>query len=422
MPRFIVPHFIKAWCFAMVCLVSLLTGCATDGAATNTQSRLPAIDEHSSMAVLLRIAGRAEQAGDNAGALMLYQQAHQQQPDLPQPLLALGKLFADNGEFDAAKLAYDTVLQYHPDLPEAHLGLGEMALQQSDWPAAQQAFAAALAKAPDYTAARTGLGVAQDMAGDAAAAQATYRAGLDNSNSPAQRALRNNLGLSLALSGQAAAAVEILQPLVDSELATPKQRQNYALALSLVGKDDQAKEIASADLSPQQLAQNEEFYRNFKPTTIKPATLKPSTLKPSTMKAAQFKPVVKAPAILPEEVTEKAPEKMAEKIAEKVAQKPAPQKPASQKLKSSVAESSNESITYAIQLGAYDSEANAKAAWLKLQAKNKALKDFTPDISDVMVADSARILWRLRAGQFNDRSAAEGLCARMQPCLVVKNP
>jgi Flp pilus assembly protein TadD len=75
--------------------------------------------------------------------------------------------------------------------------------------------------------------------------------------------LVNNLGLAHAMSGEAERAEEMLRQASITNPASPKIRQNLALVLSLQGRYDEAKQLASQDLSPEKAAKNTETLRRI---------------------------------------------------------------------------------------------------------------------------------------------------------------
>lgn len=80
--------------------------------------------------------------------------------------------------------------------------------------------------------------------------------------------------------------------------------------------------------------------------------------------------------------------------------------------------------TYAVQLGAYGSEASAQTAWRTVRGKFPGeLGDLSPIYVPVESGD--RTLYRLRVGMLADRAAADAVCialrAQQQACFVV-NP
>jgi len=72
--------------------------------------------------------------------------------------------------------------------------------------------------------------------------------------------VRNNLGLSLALSGAYDDAVAQLSMLTLERGATPRMRQNLALALGLKGDATNAARILRADLGEDAISTNLQYY------------------------------------------------------------------------------------------------------------------------------------------------------------------
>ena len=97
------------------------------------------------------------------------------------------------------------------------------------------------------------LGIARDLQGHHEGAQIAYRQclGIDPQNSAAVV----NLALSLAMGGRADEGVRILGPLATSANASVKMRHDYAVTLALAGRQGEAEEILSADLSPEEVRQ-----------------------------------------------------------------------------------------------------------------------------------------------------------------------
>jgi len=75
--------------------------------------------------------------------------------------------------------------------------------------------------------------------------------------------LVNNLALAHAMSGEAERAEGMLRQASIANPASPKIRQNLALVLSLQGRYDEAKQIASQGLSPEKAAENTETLRRI---------------------------------------------------------------------------------------------------------------------------------------------------------------
>jgi Flp pilus assembly protein TadD len=100
------------------------------------------------------------------------------------------------------------------------------------------------------------LGTAYDQQGSYTQARAKYQQAL--SLKPNELSIENNMAMSYALEGKLPDAEKLLrsamtQPGVDGQ---PRVRQNLALVVGLQGRFDEARQIASADLPPEQVEAN----------------------------------------------------------------------------------------------------------------------------------------------------------------------
>ena len=75
--------------------------------------------------------------------------------------------------------------------------------------------------------------------------------------------LVNNLALAYAMSGEPVRAEKMLQQASITNPGSPKIRQNLALVLNLQGRYDEAKQLASQDISPERAAENTETLRRI---------------------------------------------------------------------------------------------------------------------------------------------------------------
>ena len=73
----------------------------------------------------------------------------------------------------------------------------------------------------------------------------------------------NNLALSYALDGKPNKAEELLRKAVASGTDDKRVRQNLALVLGLEGKFDEARKVASLDMSDQDAKSNMTYLRNM---------------------------------------------------------------------------------------------------------------------------------------------------------------
>lgn len=119
-------------------------------------------------------------------------------------------------------------------------------------------------------------GAVLDQMGRSADARSYYETALKIV--PEEPSVLSNLALSYALSNDLPTAEGLLRRAYASPKATMRVRQNLALVLALEGKYDEAQEVASRDLSPQQSGENIAYMRSM---MVAPGTIK----KPKTVPA-----------------------------------------------------------------------------------------------------------------------------------------
>lgn len=100
------------------------------------------------------------------------------------------------------------------------------------------------------------LGSAYDQQGEYEQARGEYQKAL--ALSPNELSVQNNLGMSYALQGKLPEAEKILRAAAGGNNAEklPRIRQNLALVVGLQGRFDEARNIASQDLPPDQVEAN----------------------------------------------------------------------------------------------------------------------------------------------------------------------
>ncbi len=98
--------------------------------------------------------------------------------------------------------------------------------------------------------------------------------------SPSNVAVLNNLGMSYALEGNLKQAEATLKGATDlpAGKSEPRLRQNLALVVGLQGRFDEARQIASADLPPDQVEANMAYLQKMlaQPNTWQQLTDKPA--------------------------------------------------------------------------------------------------------------------------------------------------
>ncbi|TGX52166.1 SPOR domain-containing protein [Sphingomonas gei] len=124
--------------------------------------------------------------------------------------------------------------------------LGQAYLLAGRFTSASQALNDALTLNPQDGRVALNLALAKIAQGDWAGARTTLQA--NAATIPA-----SDRGLAFALAGDPVTAIDILNPAARDASATAKTRQNLALSLALAGRWAEASQLASMDVSPDQL-------------------------------------------------------------------------------------------------------------------------------------------------------------------------
>ncbi|WP_298281010.1 tetratricopeptide repeat protein [Acidocella sp.] len=201
---------------------------------------------------VLNVADAALAGHDPDLALKISQAVLNRKPHDLQALYHEGAAYYATGRCEDAIAAYQLALSYDPSSSEAETGLGRCLLKRNAIEA-ENAFSAAIADDPTNAAAYNDLGIARDLRGDYAGATAPYEQALKLA--PGTLATEVNLGLSLALSGDAEDALEYLGPLAIGTQASPRIREDYAVALLAAGRTAEAREALAVDIPPEKLDQ-----------------------------------------------------------------------------------------------------------------------------------------------------------------------
>lgn len=242
----------------VVAASAMLAGCS--GNDKSAEER-----EADMVKAMIRAGDKSRDRGDFNAAAAFYRRAHEAEPDKPEPLIGLGKALAMGGAPRRAAAAFRKALTIDPDNAAAHRGLGNALIAQEQADLAIQEFEKVLKKNPKDHLAYNGIGVAYDAVANHTKAQEYYYAGLEVV--PGDVSLRNNLGLSLAFAGHFKGAIEILRPLALRPGATPRDRQNLALAYGLAGDTFNAEKFARLDMDAQSVQRNLSYYAALRKMT-----------------------------------------------------------------------------------------------------------------------------------------------------------
>jgi Flp pilus assembly protein TadD len=133
-----------------------------------------------------------------------------------------------------------------PNSAEYRALLGQAYLLAGRFTSAAQALNDSLTLNPQDGRVALNLALAKVANGDWAGARTTLQAN-------AQSIPASDRGLAFALAGDPVTAIDILQPAAREATATAKTRQNLALSLALAGRWAESSQVASMDVSPDQL-------------------------------------------------------------------------------------------------------------------------------------------------------------------------
>ncbi len=433
---------------AVLLSASFLTGCARPQGGQPTA----AIGSAS-----LNVADAAIAGGDPTMALSVTQSVLQSEPDNVDALIHEGDAYYALGRCPAAEAAYQIALQKDPSSSLAETGVGRCLLK-TDPHAAEAALLLALRDDPGNAAAYNDLGIARDLQGNFAGAVEPYERAL--AAAPTLTAAEVNLGLSLALSGNGAAALQYLGPLATAQGATPKIREDYAAALIASGRQDDARQVLSVDLPPDQVnsAMNgfNELISNAQPALGPQEAAAPQPPTVTTLRTTSVETAPLMPEVTPEVMPEAPPAEAATvsttvrttAAASPASYAPAPRVPAavapqpSQAVASpamtppppSPSQSPAPALTtasaappppapaeapaeagggaYMVQLAALNSQADAQRAWARIAGAMPALfGEKQPDIKNAVV--NGKTFYRLRTGGFASPAEAAKFCGEV---------
>ncbi len=175
----------------------------------------------------IRYAHALRATGQRTQAVAVLEQASLNNPNNSAVLGAYGRALADTGQFTQA---LDVLSRAHtPDQPDWRI----LSVQ----------------------------GVVLDQMGRHQEARRHYISALRIV--PDEPSVMSNLGLSYALSKNLREAEDTLRRANAQNNPEPRVRQNLALVVGLQGRFQEAQDIASADLSPEEAAANLEYLRNM---------------------------------------------------------------------------------------------------------------------------------------------------------------
>jgi Flp pilus assembly protein TadD len=360
----------------------------------------------------------------------------------------------------------EAAVAFDPKNGEYRQLLGETYLFAGRFVSATQALNEALSLDPANGRTALNLALAQIAVGEWSTARQTLETHAD-------RIPASDRGLAIALAGDPGAAIALLGEAARQPGADAKTRQNLALSLALAGQWQQARTVASFDISPDQLdarilqwasfsrPQNaydqvasllgvtpvadrgqpeqlalarsmttavaaqqvadpvEAYMPDTGVATASAAAVAPAaTAVDTAMTGTPIAPAITAPSgnqivFAPrQEVVQAIPARAVAAV------KPAParievgaRKPLAIAVKAPVEDFKPGKGSWSVQLGAYDSAGVAQDAWGRAVRRTPLLKGMTP--TSASVTTNAGNFRRLAVGGF-DRSGADALCRKVR--------
>ena len=196
--------------------------------------------------------------------------------------LRLGMAYAAQlkqlGQVEQQMQVLGTLMQYHPQDKTLLTHYGRELAQSGQTEQAQDVLARAITAGSTDWKVYSAMGSTLDQQAKYAEAREYYQRALKVA--PGNIAVMNNLGMSYALEGNLPQAEKTLREASDlpSGKSEPRVRQNLALVVGLQGRFDEARQIASADLPPDQVEANMAFLQKMlaQPNTWQQLSDKPA--------------------------------------------------------------------------------------------------------------------------------------------------
>lgn len=212
-------------------------------------------------------------AADAVGAIAQWSAAYAKKPQDPKMALGYAKALKVIGSRDRALGILIAGYRANPDNAEIAAELGRLALDMGRLDIAVQTLKVAEAKGVRDWKTLSAQGTLRAKQGHHAEAQQYYLAALQEQ--PDAVSVINNLALSYALDGKADKSEELLRKAVASGHDDKRVRQNLALVLGLQGKFEEARQVASVDITDQEAKSNLSYLRNMLSSPTQVAAAKP---------------------------------------------------------------------------------------------------------------------------------------------------
>jgi Flp pilus assembly protein TadD len=212
-------------------------------------------------------------AADSIGAVAQWGAAYAKDPQDPKIALGYAVTLKAIGSRDRALEVLTAAYRANQNNGEIAAELGRLALDMNRLDIAQQTLKVAEAQGVKDWKTLSAQGTLRAKRGQHAEAQQYFLAALQEQ--PDSVSVINNLALSYALDGKADKSEELLRKAVASGQGDKRVRQNLAMVLGLQGKFEEARQVASVDMSAQEAKSSMAFMRNMLSTPTQFAAAKP---------------------------------------------------------------------------------------------------------------------------------------------------
>jgi Flp pilus assembly protein TadD len=157
----------------------------------------------------------------------------------------------------------DELAGYHPDDMRFQAYYGKELIKAGQASRAEQTLQTVVQSGRADWKTHSALGSTLDQRGEHVRARQYYETALKAK--PGEMSVMNNIGMSYLLEGNLKQAETTLRKLNDTpgSQRLPQVRQNLALAVGLQGRFDEARDIASRDLPPEQVEANMAFLKKM---------------------------------------------------------------------------------------------------------------------------------------------------------------
>ena len=212
-------------------------------------------------------------ANEAVGATTQWAEAYAKNPQDPRMALGYARALKAIGSLDKSLEILKTAYQTNPNDGEVAAELGRLALDMGHLEIAKPTLQVAEAQGVRDWKTLSAQGTLRAKQGQHAEAQQYYLAALQVE--PDAVSVINNLALSYALDGKADKSEELLRKAVASGHEDKRVRQNLALVLGLQGKFDEARKVASVDMTDTEAKDSMSYLRNMLASPTRLASAKP---------------------------------------------------------------------------------------------------------------------------------------------------